>query len=78
MHIDIYSDVVCPWCYIGKKRLDEVLTGPVGEGVSVASVVGDAQLGDRAAQDVEGRVDVGVGRGPGGDGRHRHDGSLPR
>ena len=27
MHIDIYSDVVCPWCYIGKKRLDQVLEG---------------------------------------------------
>ena len=36
MHIDIYSDVVCPWCYIGKKRLDQVLKGPVGEGVTVA------------------------------------------
>ena len=21
--IDVVSDVVCPWCYIGKKRLDE-------------------------------------------------------
>ncbi len=22
MHIDIWSDVVCPFCYIGKKRLE--------------------------------------------------------
>jgi predicted DsbA family dithiol-disulfide isomerase len=21
-HIDIYSDVVCPWCYVGKRRLE--------------------------------------------------------
>ncbi len=35
MQIDIYSDVVCPWCYIGKKRLDQVLAGPVGEGVTL-------------------------------------------
>ncbi len=35
LHIDIYSDVVCPWCYIGKKRLDRVLATPVGEGVTV-------------------------------------------
>ena len=22
MHIDVVSDVVCPWCYIGKRRLE--------------------------------------------------------
>ena len=33
--IDIFSDIICPWCYIGKQRLDRVLAGPVGEGVSV-------------------------------------------
>ncbi len=25
LHIAIYSDVVCPWCYLGKKRLEEGL-----------------------------------------------------
>jgi predicted DsbA family dithiol-disulfide isomerase len=25
MHIDIVSDVVCPWCYIGKRRLERAL-----------------------------------------------------
>lgn len=25
MRIDIWSDVVCPWCYIGKRRLEEAL-----------------------------------------------------
>ena len=25
MQIEIWSDVVCPWCFIGKKRLDEAL-----------------------------------------------------
>lgn len=25
LHIDVVSDVVCPWCYIGKKHLDEAL-----------------------------------------------------
>jgi len=24
--IDIYSDVICPWCYIGKRRLERALT----------------------------------------------------
>jgi predicted DsbA family dithiol-disulfide isomerase len=25
MHIDIVSDVICPWCYIGKRRLARAL-----------------------------------------------------
>lgn len=30
--IDIYSDVVCPWCYVGKRRLQRALgaLNPVG------------------------------------------------
>jgi predicted DsbA family dithiol-disulfide isomerase len=34
MHIDIYSDIVCPWCYVGKRRLERALT----------SIGGDAQV----------------------------------
>lgn len=32
MQLDVVSDTVCPWCYIGKKRLDEAmaLRGPDG------------------------------------------------
>ncbi len=25
MRIDIFSDVICPWCFIGKKRLEKAL-----------------------------------------------------
>jgi len=25
MRVDIYSDVVCPWCYIGKRRFEAAL-----------------------------------------------------
>lgn len=25
LHIDIWSDIVCPWCYIGKRRLESAL-----------------------------------------------------
>ncbi|MBA3938643.1 MAG: DsbA family protein, partial [Planctomycetes bacterium] len=25
--IDIHSDVICPWCWIGKRRLEEALAG---------------------------------------------------
>ena len=27
MRIDIWSDVACPWCYIGKRRLEKALEG---------------------------------------------------
>jgi len=26
MRVEIWSDVVCPWCYIGKRRFDEALS----------------------------------------------------
>jgi predicted DsbA family dithiol-disulfide isomerase len=26
VHVDVVSDVVCPWCYIGKRRLEGALT----------------------------------------------------
>lgn len=34
MTIDLYSDVVCPWCYIGERRLDaaiELLAAPTDD-----------------------------------------------
>ncbi|TKB54345.1 MAG: DsbA family oxidoreductase [Nitrospira sp.] len=34
MQIDIYSDIVCPWCYVGKRRLERALTS-VGSDVHV-------------------------------------------
>ena len=30
MQIEIFSDVVCPWCFIGKRRLDYVLDLDIG------------------------------------------------
>lgn len=27
MKIEIWSDVVCPWCYVGKRRLESALAG---------------------------------------------------
>ena len=26
LRIDIYSDVICPWCYVGKRRLEKALS----------------------------------------------------
>ena len=31
--VDVISDVICPWCYIGKRRLEKAVAavdGPVG------------------------------------------------
>ncbi len=25
IYVDIVSDVVCPWCYIGKRRIEKAL-----------------------------------------------------
>ncbi|MGB5953758.1 MAG: DsbA family oxidoreductase [Ornithinimicrobium sp.] len=44
--IEVWSDVVCPWCYIGKRRLESALarSGPEG------SVLGDVQVRWRSFQ----------------------------
>ena len=34
MQVDIYSDIVCPWCYVGKRRMERALT-LVGSDVQV-------------------------------------------
>ena len=28
LSIMVYSDVICPWCYVGKRRLEAALAGP--------------------------------------------------
>ncbi|HEV3132520.1 MAG TPA: DsbA family protein [Acidimicrobiales bacterium] len=25
MKVEVWSDVVCPWCYVGKRHLEEAL-----------------------------------------------------
>jgi predicted DsbA family dithiol-disulfide isomerase len=36
MRIDIWSDVVCPWCYIGKRRFETALAVlPSREGIEI-------------------------------------------
>jgi predicted DsbA family dithiol-disulfide isomerase len=35
MNVEIWSDVVCPWCYIGKKRFETALANLAGEGVEL-------------------------------------------
>src|SRR5215469_1501359 len=35
VHVDVVSDVVCPWCYIGKHRLEEAIALVPGAEVSI-------------------------------------------
>ena len=35
LKIDVISDVVCPWCYLGKKRLARALAGERSEHIEV-------------------------------------------
>ena len=36
MHVDIWSDIACPWCYIGKRRFEQALAGlPEADEVTV-------------------------------------------
>ena len=30
LRIDVISDVICPWCYIGKRRLEKAVTAVEG------------------------------------------------
>lgn len=34
LQIEVYSDVICPWCYVGKRRLERALR-QVGDAVKV-------------------------------------------
>ncbi|MEX2627231.1 MAG: DsbA family oxidoreductase [Ilumatobacteraceae bacterium] len=43
LHVEIWSDVVCPWCYIGKRRFERAVTEVAGE-IDVRSVYRPYQL----------------------------------
>ena len=48
MQVEIWSDVVCPWCYIGKRRFERAVDELRGE-VEVHAVYRPFQLDPRAA-----------------------------
>ena len=35
MRLDIYSDTICPWCFIGKRRLERALAARPQPGLSI-------------------------------------------
>jgi predicted DsbA family dithiol-disulfide isomerase len=68
MRIEIWSDVVCPWCYIGKRRLETALStfAPAAEDGSVEIVWRSFQLDPSAPQVPVETVAESLGRKYGG------------
>lgn len=57
MKVEIYSDLVCPWCYIGKRRFEKALAAfPEAAGVDV--VYRPFQLNPAAPETPEPSADV--------------------
>ncbi|TLQ43632.1 DsbA family oxidoreductase [Streptomyces marianii] len=57
MKVEIYSDLVCPWCYIGKRRFEKALAAfPGAAGVDV--VYRPFQLDPAASETAEPSADV--------------------
>ena len=50
LHIDVYSDVICPWCYVGKRRLERALRQVAGR-VNVEIAWRPFQLNPTMAKD---------------------------
>ena len=53
MHIEVWSDVVCPWCFIGKRRLEQALAAMSGELGEVSVTHRAFQLDPSATSDGE-------------------------
>ena len=53
MHIEIWSDVVCPWCYLGKRRLEHALEDFEGKD-QVTVTWRSFELDPNAPREVEG------------------------
>lgn len=56
LHIDVWSDLECPWCYIGKHRLDQAIAAsPYAAAITVRphSYQLDPTLPERAVPNVE-------------------------
>ena len=55
--LDIVSDTICPWCYVGKRRLEAALPVLAAEGLAFATSWRPFQLNpDMPAQGVERRT----------------------
>ena len=56
MHVEIWSDIICPWCYIGKRRFEQALAQfPHHENVNV--IWRSFELDPNAPQQYSGTLD---------------------
>jgi predicted DsbA family dithiol-disulfide isomerase len=65
MQVDIFSDVVCPWCYIGKRRFDAALArfaNPDDVTVTYRSFQLDPDAPARSTESVEQHLATKYGR----------------
>ena len=82
IHVDIWTDVVCPWCYIGKRRFERAVAELAGE-VDVEVMYRAFQLDPDGVAGVEQPVAEAYakkfgGRAGAGDHRAGHRRSPPR
>ena len=54
LRIDIWSDIACPWCWVGKRHLDDAVTA---EGVEVARRWHAFELDPQAPREAPASVD---------------------
>ena len=59
MKVEIYSDVACPWCYIGKRRFEKALAEFTGRD-DVQVVMRPFQLDATLSADPEQAVSAGA------------------
>ena len=53
LRLDVVSDVVCPWCYIGKRRLEGAIALTNDIEVSVLAIMGEkVRIGIQAPRDI--------------------------
>ena len=68
MPVEIWSDVVCPWCYIGKRRFERAVASfghPVEVVHTACGSAAAAALVCSACGELVSATDVSVAPGPG-------------
>ena len=45
LSLTVYSDVICPWCYVGKRRLEAALDGAAATSAAIAHAAKKATSG---------------------------------
>ena len=57
LQIDVWSDLACPWCYLGKNRLDQAIASS-GHADAITVVVRSFELDPTMSHDVKPNLEV--------------------